>query len=55
MTRLEELVKDLPPEMHKEAEYFLEFLLEKSRRPQKAALKLNWWGLCRTCGINTLP
>jgi hypothetical protein len=44
MTRLEELVKDLPPEMHKEAEYFLEFLLEKSRRSQKTSLKLNWRG-----------
>ena len=44
MTRLEQLIKELPPELHQEAENFLESLLEKSRRPQKASLKLNWRG-----------
>lgn len=44
MNRLEELIKELPPEMRQEAVDFLESLLEKGRRPQKAALKLNWRG-----------
>ena len=44
MTRLEQLIKELPPELHQEAENFLESLMEKSRRPQKAPLKLNWRG-----------
>jgi hypothetical protein len=44
MTRLEQLIKELPPELHQEAEHFLELLLARSRRPAKTSLKLNWRG-----------
>jgi len=44
MTRLEELIKELPPELHKEAEYYLEFLLQKKRRKAAVPLKLDWRG-----------
>jgi hypothetical protein len=47
MTRLEELIKELPPELHKEADYFLEFLLKKKREKTKAVLTLNWRGALR--------
>ena len=44
MTRLEQLVKELPPELHREAEDFMEFLLAKRSRKSKAALTLDWHG-----------
>jgi len=44
MTRLEQLVKELPPELHRAAEDFLESLLAKQSRKRKAALKLDWRG-----------
>jgi len=44
MTRLEQLVKELPPELHRAAEDFLESLLSKRSRKRKAALKLDWRG-----------
>jgi len=44
MTRLEQLIKELPPELHREAEDFLEFLLAKRPRKRKATLKLDWRG-----------
>jgi len=44
MTKLERLVKELPPELHREAEDFLEFLLTKRSRKEKRALKLDWRG-----------
>jgi hypothetical protein len=47
MTRLEELIKELPPELHKEAKDFIEFLIEKSRRKVKDSLKLTWRGALR--------
>lgn len=47
MTRLEQLVKELPPELHRAAEDFLESLLAKRSRKRKEALKLDWrGGLC---------
>lgn len=47
MTRLEKLIKELPPELHKEAEDFLEFLINKKRRKPKGPLKLHWRGALR--------
>jgi len=44
MTRLEQLVKELPPELHRAAEDFLESLLAKRARKRKEALKLDWRG-----------
>ncbi len=44
MTRLEQLVKELPPELHRAAEDFLESLLAKRARRRKVALKLDWRG-----------
>jgi hypothetical protein len=44
MTRLEQLVKELPPELHRAAEDFLESLLAKRVRKRKEALKLDWRG-----------
>jgi hypothetical protein len=44
MTKLEQLVKKLPPELHQEAEDFLEFLLAKRTRKEKRSLKLDWRG-----------
>jgi hypothetical protein len=44
MTRLEQLVKELPPELHRAAEDFLESLLAKQSPKRKAALKLDWRG-----------
>ena len=44
MTRLEQLVKELPPELHRAAEDFLESLLAKRSRKRKGALKLDWRG-----------
>lgn len=44
MTRLEQLVKELPPELHRAAEDFLESLLAKRSPKRKEALKLDWRG-----------
>ncbi len=47
MTRLEELIKALPPEKHKEAQAFLESLLAEKDRKPKSPLKLDWRGALR--------
>ncbi|MGQ9687646.1 MAG: DUF2281 domain-containing protein [Desulfobaccales bacterium] len=47
MTRLEELIKNLPPDLHREAEDFLEFLLAKRGRKPQVPLKLDWRGALR--------
>ena len=44
---LEELVRELPPDMHSEVRDFVEFLLEKRARVPKAELKLDWRGALR--------
>lgn len=44
MTRLEELIRELPPELHQEAEDFINFLIEKRARKPKGNLKLDWIG-----------
>ena len=47
MTRLEELMSKLPPELHKEVEEFLEFLLKKQEKKRTGAFKLDWRGELR--------
>jgi hypothetical protein len=47
MTRLEDLIKNLPPDLHREAEDFLEFLLAKRGRKPQGPLKLDWRGALR--------
>ena len=41
---LEELIRELPPEFHQEAEDFISFLIEKRTRKPKGDLKLDWIG-----------
>lgn len=44
MTRIEELIRDLPPELHREVEDFVEFLLEKRVKRPRAKPNFNWAG-----------
>jgi hypothetical protein len=44
MTGLEELIKELPPELHQEAEDFISFLIDKRTKKPKGDLKLDWIG-----------
>jgi hypothetical protein len=41
---LEEMIKDLPPELYREAADFVQFLYEKRVRKPKGKLKLDWRG-----------
>jgi len=44
MTHLEELIRQLPPELRREVTDFVEFLLEKRVRKQTKPLCLDWAG-----------
>ena len=44
MTRIEELIRDLPPELHREVEDFVEFLLEKRVKSPRVKPNFNWAG-----------
>ena len=44
---LEDLVRDLPPEIQEEVKDFVEFLLEKRVRKSQGQLKLDWRGALR--------
>ena len=44
MTGLEELIKELPPDLHQEAEDYISFLIEKQAKKPKGDLKLDWIG-----------
>jgi hypothetical protein len=44
---LDQMVKDLPPEIQEEVRDFVEFLLEKRIRKQQAKPKLDWAGALR--------
>jgi hypothetical protein len=44
MTGLEELIKELPPEMHQEAEDYISFLIDRRARRPKGDLNLDWIG-----------
>lgn len=41
---VEELIKKLPPELQKEVEDFIRFLLEKQKKKQRRKLKMDWAG-----------
>ncbi len=47
MKTLEEKIKALPPELQREVEDFVEFLLERRGPKPKGKLKLDWRGALR--------
>lgn len=47
MKRVEEMIKELPPELQQEVEDFVQFLIEKRARKPKGQLKLDWRGALR--------
>ncbi len=47
MSRIEEMVKDLSPNLRQEAEDFIEFLLSKHSRKPATKLKQDWAGALR--------
>lgn len=47
MKTLEELIKELPPELRQEVEDFVQFLLEKRVQKVQGQLKLDWRGALR--------
>ncbi len=51
MSGLEELIRELPPELHQEAEDFMIFLIHKrAKKKQGADLKLDWIGALKDMG-----
>ena len=44
MKTLEELIKELPPELQQEVGDFVQFLLEKQVKKPKGKFKFNWEG-----------
>ena len=44
MDRIEEMVKDLPPDLRQEVEDFIEFTLEKRSRKPPRKLRQDWAG-----------
>ena len=44
MRTLEELVKELPPELQQEVQDFARFLLETKVQPKRSKLRMNWAG-----------
>lgn len=48
MKTIEELVRQLPPDLQEEVRHFAEFLLETKVRPKGKRLRLSWaGGLCK--------
>jgi hypothetical protein len=47
MSRIEEMVKDLPPDLYQEVEDFIEFLLDKRSRKPATKLRQDWAGALR--------
>jgi hypothetical protein len=41
---IEKKIKNLPPELHKEVENYVDFLLERAKRKTGKKLKLDWAG-----------
>jgi hypothetical protein len=41
---IEEKIKKLPPELHKDVENYVDFLLERAKRKTGKKLKLDWAG-----------
>ena len=44
MRTLEELVKELPPELQQEVQDFARFLFETKVHPKRSKLRMNWAG-----------
>ena len=44
MSELEEVIKELPPDLYQEVADFARFLIEKRGRKPKGRLKLDWRG-----------
>ena len=44
MARIEELIRELPPELHREVEDFVEFLLEKRLKRPRVKPNFDWAG-----------
>lgn len=44
MDLLEERIRNLPPELQREVEDFVEFLLEKRQKKRRGKPKFNWAG-----------
>jgi len=44
MSELEDVIKDLPPDLHQEVVDFARFLMEKRRPKRKGRMKLEWRG-----------
>lgn len=47
MKTLQELIMDLPPELHSEVRDFVEFLLAKRSQSTSPKPSLSWWGGAR--------
>ncbi|MDI6886039.1 MAG: DUF2281 domain-containing protein [archaeon] len=41
---IEEKIKQLPPELHREVEDYVDFLLQKAKKKTGKKLKLDWAG-----------
>ncbi len=44
MSELEEIIKELPPDLHQEVADFARFLMEKHAKKPKGKMKLDWRG-----------
>jgi hypothetical protein len=44
MGKIEEIVRELPPELRQEVEDFAQFLLDKKVRHKQAKLRMTWAG-----------
>jgi hypothetical protein len=49
MKNLEERIKELPPELHREVIDFVDFLLEKRGRQDGKKLRQDWAGALKDC------
>jgi hypothetical protein len=49
MRSLEELVKDLPPDLRQEVRDFVERLLRRSRGPTRRGMGFSWAGALQDC------
>lgn len=47
MKNLEELIKELPPDLQEEVRDFAQFLLDKRLQPKQRKLRLTWAGALR--------
>jgi ubiquinone/menaquinone biosynthesis C-methylase UbiE len=47
MKTMEEMIKELPPDLKQEVQDFVEFLYEKKVKKRSGKLKMNWAGALR--------